>query len=235
MSEGPYFIRVRGKVLGPFTLKRLKDLRSLGQFGRFHEISQDRKLWTSAATLTEVFTDAAKVREYGSASGEAAPESGFAGQASATPAQAAEWFYVDGSGQRNGPLTETDLLNLASQGQIELDTPVWCYGMADWAELSTSALGERVQLASDPVSVGHTSGMAVAAFVCSLIWFGGLGSLLAIVFGFLALSEIRQSHGQIRGKGLALAAVILGFVVLGIMAMVCILVLFLGAFESQRH
>lgn len=40
----------------------------------------------------------------------------------------------------------------------------------------------------------------------------GVGSLLAIVFGFVAKSQIRSSGGREGGDGMALAGIILGFV-----------------------
>jgi Domain of unknown function (DUF4190) len=40
----------------------------------------------------------------------------------------------------------------------------------------------------------------------------GLPSLLAIIFGFVAHSQITRSRGGERGKGLATAGIILGFV-----------------------
>src|SRR5258708_33548221 len=49
-----YFIRVRGKVLGPFTLEKLKALRARGQFSRIHEVSTDRQDWQPASTLDGV-------------------------------------------------------------------------------------------------------------------------------------------------------------------------------------
>jgi hypothetical protein len=39
----------------------------------------------------------------------------------------------------------------------------------------------------------------------------GIGSVLAIVFGFIARSQIRASGGRQGGDGLAIAGLILGF------------------------
>jgi hypothetical protein len=46
----------------------------------------------------------------------------------------------------------------------------------------------------------------------SLVWIGGLGSLLAVVFGFVARSEIKKSNGAKTGDGMAIAGIIVGFV-----------------------
>jgi Domain of unknown function (DUF4190) len=60
--------------------------------------------------------------------------------------------------------------------------------------------------------VQKTNGLAVASLVCSLVWLGGLGSILAVVFGFIARSQIRKSDGNVQGNGLAVAGIIIGFV-----------------------
>ncbi len=62
------------------------------------------------------------------------------------------------------------------------------------------------------VPVQKTNGLAVASLVCSLVWLGGLGSILAIVFGFVARSQIKRSEGNVQGNGLAVAGIIIGFV-----------------------
>jgi Domain of unknown function (DUF4190) len=56
----------------------------------------------------------------------------------------------------------------------------------------------------------RTSGLAIAAFVLSLVWLAWLGSLLGVIFGLIALREIRRSGGWVRGKGLAISGVIIG-------------------------
>jgi hypothetical protein len=51
--------------------------------------------------------------------------------------------------------------------------------------------------------------MAIASLLCSAIgWLCIIGPILGMVFGFLALSQIRQT-GQ-RGRGLAIAGIVLG-------------------------
>ena len=60
------------------------------------------------------------------------------------------------------------------------------------------------------------SRLAVASLVSSLLWLGGLGSLLAVVFGHLSLGRIDRSAGREGGRGLAIAGLALGY--LGIVA-----------------
>ncbi|MGB8195775.1 MAG: DUF4190 domain-containing protein [Acidimicrobiales bacterium] len=55
-----------------------------------------------------------------------------------------------------------------------------------------------------------TSGKAIASLVLSIVWIGGLGSLLGVIFGFSARSDIRSSRGRLGGDGLAIAGLIIG-------------------------
>jgi hypothetical protein len=54
--------------------------------------------------------------------------------------------------------------------------------------------------------------LAIAALVLAILWIGGLGSTLAVIFGLVALSQIRSSSGLKQGKGLAKAGVVIGAV-----------------------
>lgn len=59
---------------------------------------------------------------------------------------------------------------------------------------------------------GSTNGFAVAALVFGILG----GSVLSITFGFVALSQVRRSGGLQRGRGMAIAGIVLGFVWLGL-------------------
>ena len=70
-----------------------------------------------------------------------------------------------------------------------------------------------------------TNGLAIASLVCSFFfWLYGLGAVLAIVFGFIARSQIKRSAGMQRGGGMALAGIIIGFagIVIGVVLAVII-------------
>jgi hypothetical protein len=55
-----------------------------------------------------------------------------------------------------------------------------------------------------------TSGLAVAALVLGIVWIWGIGSILAVIFGHVALSETRD--GRKGGQGLAVAGLVLGWI-----------------------
>jgi YVTN family beta-propeller protein len=54
------------------------------------------------------------------------------------------------------------------------------------------------------------SAFAVASLVLSILWLGGLGSLVAVVLGIAALWPIRKAKSPKRGTGLAKAGIVIG-------------------------
>jgi hypothetical protein len=69
----------------------------------------------------------------------------------------------------------------------------------------------------------ETNGLAIASLVLGIIWVLGIGSILAVIFGFVARRQIRQSGGRQSGGGMALAGIILGFV--GVVSLILWIVL----------
>jgi hypothetical protein len=68
----------------------------------------------------------------------------------------------------------------------------------------------------------QTSGMAIASLVCGLFLFAFPLSILAIIFGHLSVSEIRKSAGRLKGEGIAITGLILGYVGLAIIPLILI-------------
>ncbi len=65
------------------------------------------------------------------------------------------------------------------------------------------------------------SAFAVTSFVLSLVWLYGVGAILAIIFGHISLNHIRK-RGE-RGRGLALAGLIIGYV--GLAGLIAVIVI----------
>jgi hypothetical protein len=67
-----------------------------------------------------------------------------------------------------------------------------------------------------PVVVGirqsKTSGLAIAALVLGILWLWWVGSILALVFGYVAKGQIERSAGQLDGRVMAIAGIVLGWV-----------------------
>lgn len=85
-----------------------------------------------------------------------------------------------------------------------------------------------------PQPARRTSGMAIASLVLGVLWMYWLGSILALVFGYLAKREIGQSHDQLDGSGMATAGIVLGWIGIGTMTLVIGLLL-LGFWSEQQE
>jgi hypothetical protein len=77
-----------------------------------------------------------------------------------------------------------------------------------------------------------TNGLAIASLVLGIIWIYWIGSVLAIIFGFIALSQIKERNQG--GKGMATAGLILGFIGVGILVFAILAVTLLGSSTSVR-
>jgi type II secretory pathway pseudopilin PulG len=62
-----------------------------------------------------------------------------------------------------------------------------------------------------PSGPAQTSGKAIVSLVCGLLVFIPLAFVAAIVFGHIAMSEIRRSAGRLKGEGIATAGLVLGY------------------------
>ena len=67
-----------------------------------------------------------------------------------------------------------------------------------------------------------TNGFAIASLVFGIIWLGFLGSILAVICGHVALSEINKSNwtgspGRQTGKGMAIVGLSLGYLGLALL------------------
>ncbi|MBA2389723.1 MAG: DUF4190 domain-containing protein [Geodermatophilaceae bacterium] len=64
--------------------------------------------------------------------------------------------------------------------------------------------------------------MAVASMILGILWLYWIGSILALVFGYVARSQIRRTGEG--GNGMAIAGIVLGWVGIGFLVIVVIAV-----------
>jgi len=84
-----------------------------------------------------------------------------------------------------------------------------------------------------PTAPGATSGKAIGSLVCGLLFFFFPASIVAVVLGHIALSEIKKSGGRIGGQGLAIAGLVLGYA--GIVFIPFILIIAAIAIPNLLH
>lgn len=79
----------------------------------------------------------------------------------------------------------------------------------------------------DPLPGPETSKYAIASVILGALILGGVGSLLAVIYGHQARAETR--NGQKNGQALALVGLVLGYSVLGL-----VLVIVLGVVAETQ-
>src|SRR5262252_6050042 len=80
-----------------------------------------------------------------------------------------------------------------------------------------------------------TSGMAIASLVLGVLWIYWIGSILALIFGYVAKKEIRDSPQPMEGNGLATAGIVLGWVGMGTLTLVILIVFIAALADKQEH
>lgn len=65
-----------------------------------------------------------------------------------------------------------------------------------------------------------TNGLAIASMILGIVWIYWIGSLLAVIFGHIALAQTARTGQQ--GRGMAIAGVVLGWVMLALLAVVIV-------------
>src|SRR5262245_22841380 len=73
-----------------------------------------------------------------------------------------------------------------------------------------------------PPVARRMNGLAIAAMVLGIVWVYWIGSILAVIFGHVALSQIRKSNGTMGGRGMAIAGVVLGWIGVGTLCLTVI-------------
>ena len=69
------------------------------------------------------------------------------------------WYYVKNGTDKLGPVAESELLGLASSGQVLPSDLVWCEGMSDWLPMNTvPALSGQPAQAAAPAGAVYPTG-----------------------------------------------------------------------------
>ena len=62
-----------------------------------------------------------------------------------------------------------------------------------------------------------TNGLAIASMVLGILWVYWIGSILALIFGYVAKGQIAAAGGTQGGRGMAIAGIVLGWVGIGML------------------
>lgn len=133
-----------------------------------------------------------------------------------------------------GEFTKEDVLSGLASGEFLNSDLGWTEGQADWQKLSDLfqlEIPNSVNFAppiSNQVSfppalplshtdaVLKTSALALASLIAGIVsilacGLGGIGSLAAIICGHMALSKISKAPDELKGRGLAIGGLVMGY------------------------
>lgn len=72
----------------------------------------------------------------------------------------------------------------------------------------------------------RTNGFAIASLVLGIVWVYWIGSILALVFGYIAKNQIDRSGGTQTGRGMAIAGIVLGWIGVAVLLVLIVLLAF---------
>lgn len=165
MSDQTYYVRMHGRVLGPFVLSRLQTMAKAAKVNHSHEISTDGNSWQKAAAFPEIFESVAAVPSASTAaaaSGEPAVDdlelapitavnpkvkqetsdvdptflAEEAEKKKKRPPGQVEWYYAT-EDEPEGPVTRTEIVQRIQSGDLVRSDMVWQSQMNDWARAGT--------------------------------------------------------------------------------------------------
>ncbi|HTW10087.1 MAG TPA: DUF4190 domain-containing protein [Acidimicrobiales bacterium] len=115
------------------------------------------------------------------------------------------------------------------------------YGSTPYGAPSTPPPGQFYQPTYAPavgtmLSGPKTNGLAVAALVmgCCCLLCGPLTGVLAVIFGFVARSQIRRSEGMQTGNGMAIAGIVIGLIFVALTILYIVLVVVIGITDNSN-
>ena len=83
-----------------------------------------------------------------------------------------------------------------------------------------------------PAPQRSTNGLAIASMVLGIVWVYWVGSVLAVIFGHIALAQTKRNPYQ-SGRGMAIAGVVLGYI--GLATLLAAILLFSVSFSASVH
>jgi hypothetical protein len=75
---------------------------------------------------------------------------------------------------------------------------------------------------AQPYVARKTNGMAIASLILGALWLYWIGSVLALIFGYIGKSQIDNSGDTQDGRGMAVAGIVLGWIGVAVLVIVLI-------------
>lgn len=158
-------------------------------------------------------------------------------------------YHISVNRVTSGPFPEETLRQKLAAGELKPTDLCWTTGWDGWRAISTVMAGAPGGATPPPPLPVHvpplqpstqvpakTSGLAVGSLICGIAGlFTFITALPAVICGHLAQSEIKKSNGRKTGGGMALAGLIMGYVMIAAIPMVGLMAaMAIPAFQKVR-
>lgn len=164
-------------------------------------------------------------------------------------------YYIGIHGVQSGPFSEVVIREKIASHAFPPDTLCWKDGWPEWRPLSQAfpsttstpppPLPPMVQRwpgsptpAASPVdpTQATTSGLAIASLILGVVGFVGfITAIPAVICGHIACSNIKSSNGAQKGRGLAIAGLVLGYFVISLFPVGLVAAMAIPAFSKVRE
>jgi len=96
---------------------------------------------------------------------------------------------------------------------------------------------DNIQSTGEPAVATKTSGLAIASLVLGILGFCtfGLAGIVGLILGIIGLITVRQSAGQLKGQGLAIAGIVVSAVSLVMLFFAILMVILTLAIHRARE
>ena len=238
-----YWIRNRGRSYGPYSTEKIQQLVARGQLSTACQISEDGVTWGRSDDYPELFAGKAQTEAIvGAEEPVQAEESEYQltepmQNTGGSVNTAVTWRYIV-DGNPSDPVSQGQLRQLIASGVVLVDGLVWNETLPNWVKakdvpgLVPESLIRRPVMTDQPQTTSlkgpaPLSQFAIVSFVCGA---GGLMAaplcgVLALIFGYICLYSRHIRNGSLRGKGLAIAGISMGWCCVVIVVLIVVLAL----------
>ena len=114
-----FYVRFKGRVLGPLTREKTLELAKRGQITKQHELSPDGQAWRLAEEFTEFFAQPTRGKK-------SETQADVSLQATIVqPEILEEQWYAHFDGSNQGPVNEAMMRQWIKESKVRRDTMVW--------------------------------------------------------------------------------------------------------------
>ena len=157
-------------------------------------------------------------------------------------------IHVSRNGAQLGPFSESEVREKLIRGELSGSDLGWFEGLPEWQTLFSlfpppAAPPSMSPFPPAPAFRGQatgaaqkTSGAAIGSLICGILGFvTGVTALIAVILGHISLSQIKQSAGRLGGHGSAIAGLVMGYLVLGLVAVAILAALAVPVFNKMEQ